>query len=219
MIKTNKGVSLLEVLIASVILVIVVAGTAATYVSLKKMTFEMSYRYTAMNLAKEMLEWGEAGQFNHAFSMKYYYPPPPDACSLSDGCTALYGSCYAGNPAVASHDCCPPTGTNSAWVKLGEGYRAKEWCMFCICNSDPFDPLGDIKSKGLVPKNAPDSVVIHYVAYKDTDLPAYAPWRQTVEITWQENPGGPRKKIAMSVLPIRALNDVLTLNTTEFWWE
>jgi hypothetical protein len=150
-----------------------------------------------LNLAREVLEFGEAGVFAHTFAFKYYYPSPT-------GCTIPDTGCDNG------------TGCRRG-VEYSEGYKLKEWWYFCIDNADPFDYLEDIKAKGLVPKGAPDSVVIYYRVEQDSSFDnAY---KETVEITWQDEVGGTTKKEVLSVIPIRQVNNQLQLATSEFWWE
>lgn len=189
----KKGFSLIEVLVAAVILVIVVAGSGIGYVSIRKLSKEIDYRYTALNLAREVLEFGEAGRFAHHFGFKYYYPKA------------------ANNTIPESLDC------GAGGIKDTVGYAVKEWRCFSLGNADPFDYLGDIKAKGLVPKAAPDSVVIYYKVEADPNF--YNEYKQTVEITWQEEQGGKTKKEILSVIPIRHVNDQLRLVTAEFSWD
>jgi hypothetical protein len=59
-------------------------------------------------------------------------------------------------------------------------------------------------------------VAIYYAVEADAVFGGY---RETTEITWQEDPGGATKKETLSVIPIRQVNDQLQLNTAEFWWE
>jgi hypothetical protein len=59
--------------------------------------------------------------------------------------------------------------------------------------------------------------VIFYYLLQD---PAYDnAYRATVEISWQEEVGGPIKRETLSVIPIRSVNDQLKLETAEFWWD
>lgn len=195
--KQKKGFSLIEVLVASVILAMVVGGAAVTHVSIRQLSKEMVYRYTALNLAREVLEFGEAGTLAHEFRMKYYYPSPT-GCTIPDtGCDNGSG-CRRG-------------------IEYTEGYKLKEWWYFCDTNPDPFDYLGDIKARGLVPKGTPHSVIIYYKVEQDTNF--YNAYKQTVEISWQEEPEGKIKKEILSVIPVRQVNDQLRLTTAEFWWE
>lgn len=189
--KQKKGVSLIEVLVASLILAMVVGGAAATHVSIRQLSKETVYRYTALNLAREVLEFGEATRgFEHEFAFKYYYPTPT-------GCTI------------------PDTGCSG--IEHSQGYKLKEWWNFNRDNPDPFDYLGDIKAKVPVPKNAPNSVVIYYRVKQDANF--YNAYTQTVEISWQEELGEPEKREILSTIPIRQVNNQLRLTTAEFWWD
>jgi Tfp pilus assembly protein PilV len=192
----NSGFTLLEVLIAAMIFVLVVGASVTTLISITALSKEFEYRYTALNLAREVLEFGEASQFAHPFKMKYYYPPAT-VCTIPGGCDNDAAGCRKG-------------------LEPTEGYGLKEWYFFCSDNPHPFMSLGDIKEKKLVPKKAPDSVVIYYAVEVDGVFGGY---RETVEVTWQEDLGGETKKEVLSVIPIREVNDQLQLNTAEFWWE
>jgi hypothetical protein len=196
--KKNSGLTILEVLIASMIFVIVVSGAVTTLVSIRSLSKEFEYRYTALNLAREVLEFGEGHLFGHEFKMKYYYPAAT-VCTI--------GAC--------DNDPTNPCGREG--LNATVGYGLKEWWIFCSHALNPFTILGDIKAKGLVPKRAPDSVTIFLEAGKDGNF--YNHYKETVEVTWQEDIGGETKKETVSVIPLRQVNDVLQLNTAEFWWE
>jgi len=209
--KRNSGLTILEVLIASMIFVIVVSAAVTTLVSIRSLSKEFEYRYTALNLAREVLEFGESHLFGHFFRMKYYYPKAtacslPPGGSLALGCSPYPGPCDAGAP-----------GSCREGLNQTEGYGLKEWCYFCAKYANAFTYLGDIKARGLVPKRAPDSVTIYHGAERDAAF--YKQYRQTVTITWQEDIGGPVKNETLSVIPIRQVNDQLQLSTAEFWWE
>jgi hypothetical protein len=204
--KEKKALTLIELLVASVLLVAMAASTGIAYFSIRRLSNETTYRYAALNLGKEILEYAEAGSIAHGNAFKYYYPRATSNTLLSDSKLSSLPTSYSG-------------------ICSGQqylGYRLKEWRYFSTdCNGGgydhPFKFLGDIKAKGLVPKRAPDSVVIFYYLLQD---PAYDnAYRATVEISWQEEVGGPIKKETLSVIPIRAVNDQLKLNTAEFWWE
>jgi len=227
----KKGLTLLEILIAFVIFVILIAGAAATYVSIERLNREIGYYYTAWNLTKEMLEFGEgADNFGHSFAMKYYFRPAssntlPDLCSNAGLCTG--------------HNCSVVGQQNCATGRVNqEGYGLKEWKCFLLCDDtrpgrparpQPFLHLGDIKTKGLVPKNAPDSVEIYYLVEPDPNFKDAAGkpvivngqpvLRETAEVSWQDEPGGRRKKVIASVVPIRHVNNQLRLEVASFDWE
>ncbi len=192
---------MIELLVACVILIFVVSATVTSFVSMKQISRNMGYHYIAMNLAKEPLEFGEAGSLAHKFAMKYYYPPATT------------------NTIPESFTCGVDGIANTA------GYALKEWRCFSIGNPYPFDPalMGDIKARGLVPSRAPDSVQIYY--YADTapgfvlENRATQIFGETVEVSWQDEEGGETRKEVVSVVPIRSVNDQLMLLTSEFWWE
>ena len=205
------GFSLLEILAASVILMVVLGAASVVQLSAKRVAGEVGYRYTALNLAREILEFGETGTFAHPFRLKYYYPAAT-VCTLRDDC---YNPC--GDP--------PCGGTNTRKV----GYAVKEWSFFMPGRGvDPFDFLGDVLAKGLVPAKAPESVVIEYAA---EPAPEFEPnpascdpncrqvYRQVVIVTWKEEPDGPDKQEVVANVPIRQVNDQLILLTGGFSWE
>jgi hypothetical protein len=193
--KPERGVSLVEIVVAGVIVAMVIAGVLACYVSIKQLSKELVYRYTALNLAREILEWGAAGTFIHGFGVKYYYP------AATSNTIPVGLGCFS-------------NGIDRNLV----GYGVKEWRCFRVGSSaDPFIHLGNIKAKGLVPKGAPDSVEIHYYVRQDAGF--YNAFRQTVEVRWKEEVGQVEKKEVLSVIPIRTVNNQLTLTTAEFWWE
>ena len=71
----KKGLSLIEILVAAVTLGIIVTGVAITFTSVKRLSYRFAYRYTALNLAKDVLEFGEATRFPSGFTLRYSYSP------------------------------------------------------------------------------------------------------------------------------------------------
>lgn len=202
----GKGFTLLEVLISAIILIIVVAGSLAVNISVRRLSKELDYHYTALNLAKDVLEFGEAGQFGHEWSFKYYYPAFNGACSIE-----------AFNHAHCAAVPCSPAGIGG--TQSSEGYGVKEWWCFALGAGypQPFTYIGDIKARGLVPPKAPDSVSIYTAAFINTDF--YGAYEQKVTVEWKEEPNGPTKKESLAVIPIRQVNNQLRLVTADFWWE
>ena len=195
--RKNKGFSLIEVLVTAVILAIVVGGAVVAHLSIRQLSRETVYHYTALNLAKEVLEFGEAGSFGHQLGMKYCYSLQSYPCNTITIPPTLN---------------CGSEGSNGS-----SGYGLKEWKCWGGATPDPFSYLGDIEDKGLVPKGAPHSVVIYWWAEEDPNF--YNAYQQTVEIIWQEEQTGLIKQEVLSVIPIRSVNDQLRLTTAEFWWD
>lgn len=214
--KRNTGFSLIEVLVAAIILALVAAGVAGVYASLQQLGARLTYRYTGLNLAKEVMEFGESGSFQHNLGMKYYYK------KATSNTIENMGSCEGWGI----------NGTNHT-----VGYKIKEWKCFILSLPDPFDNMGDIKARGLVPKGAPDSVNIYWKAkaqknitpcpaggncnYSGMAVGGFDPFKQTVEITWKETeePGEAETSEEIAVIPIRHVNTQLQLLTAEFWWD
>lgn len=209
--RRSPGFTILEILVASLILALIVGSTIISNLSIRRqMKYISGYRYTAMNLAREMMEFGEAGQLQHEFKMKYYYPSP-SGCTIPGGCDSS------------------TTDPGRAGLNYTSGYGLKEWYYFNTKYRHPFKLLGDIKTKGLVPQKFPDSVVIYYVVEKiPEDLGTYNRqyFKQSVYVTWQEDQieqGGKTvpvmKSVALTGIPITNVNDQLRLNTAEFKWD
>lgn len=225
----KSGFSLIEVLVAFVILALVVGGSIAAYVSIKQLAKEVvGYRYTALNLAREMMEAGETGfvptvgGFIHPFRLKYYYAP-----AAGNSLSQVFLS--SGQPCAASDS------RVDGFINDVTGYGLKEWRCFCVkekgCNvapsgyTHPFTYLGDIKAKGLVPKDAQDNVIISYYVEpaEDALVPGNSAradnekvYGQRVEVEWEE--GGQAKKEVLAGIPIRKLNTNDRLNTATFSW-
>ena len=69
----KKGLTLIEILVAAITLATVVTGSAVTFSSVKRLSHRFAYRYTALNLAKDVLEFGEAARFTTGRTMRYEY--------------------------------------------------------------------------------------------------------------------------------------------------
>ena len=206
--KKESGLSLLEVLISAMILALVVSAVAAVHVSIRSLSKELEYRFVAISLAKEVLEWGEAGNFSHQTRMKYYY-------SGATKCTLPYGPLEGGdNPGP----CDNIDDSGRRGLNVTEGYGIKEWYIFNDTDPSPFTNLGDIGKKHLVPKRAPESVEIYY---RVELVPGYPRkyYQETVEVSWQVDQGGRRHNQTLSVIPINGVNDQFRLETGKFSWD
>jgi len=174
----KKGFSLIEVLVASVTLVLIVTGTAVSFTSIKRLSHRVSYRYSALNLAKDILEFGESAGTNitSPFTLRYEY-----------------SSAWSDYRVVAA------TGINP------------------LTEDHPFNYLGDIKQKQMVPRGAPNSVRIFYNV--TTEGLYYGELLHTVRIEWKEEPSEPMSNLSLAVVPITAHNNQIRLNVREFWWD
>jgi prepilin-type N-terminal cleavage/methylation domain-containing protein len=183
MVCSKKGLTLIEIVIAALILSLGMAASLRLFYTLDEILVTSSYFYTATNLARDVLEFGEGAQFTGWFKMWYKYPP-----GKKD-----YGH-----------------GVNKT-----EGYGLKEWEHFAAQNPDPFDFLGDIEKKRLVPTEFPHSVEIYYEARQDTNF--YNAFREDVNISWEVRENEV-ENLELSVIPI-VTNNQLNLEIQDFWWE
>ncbi|PIV39094.1 MAG: hypothetical protein COS29_04530 [Candidatus Omnitrophica bacterium CG02_land_8_20_14_3_00__42_8] len=184
MILNKKGVTLIEIIIAVLILSIGMAASLKLFAALDEILTTSTYYYTATNLARDVLEFGEGAKFEHPFKMWYKYPAG----------TKNYG-----------------------WgINTSEGYALKEWWFFLPQSYiDPFEFIGDIEQKGLVPTEYPHSVEIYYEARRDSNF--YNAFREDVAVTWKVK-GEEIEKIEASAIPIVS-NNQLQLEIQDFWWE
>ncbi|MFA5090247.1 MAG: prepilin-type N-terminal cleavage/methylation domain-containing protein [Candidatus Omnitrophota bacterium] len=98
----KKSFSLLEVLVASVILVIVMAGAGATFMAVKQISRDFGYRYTAIDLAKEVLEYAEANiiyttHVDQDHHLKYYYDSSQGKYRVMEGTSSYDPFHYLGD--------------------------------------------------------------------------------------------------------------------------
>lgn len=175
----KKGLTLIEILVAAITLMLIVTSSTVTFTTMRRLSRRSAYRYTALNLAKDVLEFGESAGFTRfpdGFTLRYEY--------------STFWSDYR----VTSYTNIDP------------------WS-----DSHPFTYMGDIKTKGLVPKEAPNSVLISYNVTPDYNF--YGELVHTVKITWRETPSDPEQKLVLGVLPIRRVNDQFRLVVEQFWWD
>ena len=184
MILNKKGLTLIEIVIAMLILSIGMAASLKLFAALDEILTTSTYYYTAANLARDILEFGEGAEFLHPFKMWYKYPPGEKDYG--------YG------------------------VDSREGYALKEWWYFRPqIYIDPFEFIGNIEEKGLVPTEYPHSVEIYYEVREDSNF--YNAFREDVTVTWRVK-GEEIEKIETSAIPIVS-NNQLRLETQDFWWE
>ncbi|MBI3507674.1 MAG: hypothetical protein HY059_22800 [Proteobacteria bacterium] len=169
---------MIEVLIASVLLAMAAGYIASSILNSKRMFKTSTYQYVAVNLAREVLEFGVSTSYYHDNGMEYRYVP---------------GQGYRGIPGY--------------YDGAGGGHRWSGWW-------NTMD-LGDIKQRGLVPKGAPDSVVIQWDVVRDPLF--YNNFVHRVNITWEED--GVKHSRDLATVPISLTNDQLHLELSQFTWK
>jgi len=181
MFKKNKGLTLFEVMIAGLILCVAVGFFVISYVGFESRLAAYRYHYTAVNLLRDCLEFGESARFAHWFWLKYNYSAGEDK------------------------------------------YKLTQWEYFNPANDDPFDYMGDIKSKDMVPKDYPDDVTIEYEAKPYSFSGTGDLYLSKAKITWKENLPGKSQAVyreeELAVVPVTHYNDQFNLATGRFWWE
>jgi len=173
----KRGVTLFEILVASVMLVLIVGGTSVSIASMKRLSAKISYRFSALDLARDVMEFGEDIPVTHGYSLKYAYDPSYSQYRVTESTNY--------NPAT---------------------------------DESPFASgrMGDIKSKGYVPRNDPEGVEI---TYKVVSEPAYYyQYVQTVKVSWREAPSEPRQQLVLGGMAIVPLNNQLGLDIREQTW-
>jgi len=197
-----KGFMLAETVIAAAILATMVGAYMTFYASVKRNFVETEYDYVALNLCRNILEWGASADMVHGINQKYYYAPATSR-TVPDVMYPPYGSCCAGWP-------------NHCGYFPYTGYGLKETAC-ATADYGPFGSLGDIKAKGLVPKGAPNSVVISILAMPDQNY--YNAVNVVSSVQWQDTTDGPVKTFLMSTIPLSQHNDQLHLQISAFSWE
>jgi hypothetical protein len=180
----EKGVSLIEIIISSIILIVGMLAAMNLYIAFHKQLHAISYHYIATGLAREVMEFGNTARFSHPFKLWYKYPP---------------GS------------------VNYGWgLNASTGYALKEWWRFSPAGyPHPFEYIGDIEEKGMVPTGHPESVEIYYECRQDSDF--YNAYRQDVAIRWLDVNGNLKERV-LSNIPITS-NNQLNLEVQNFTWE
>ncbi len=180
--NNTKGMTLIEVMIAGMILLIATTFFVFSYVGFKSKLGAYRYVYTAMNLARDCLEFGESGQIVHDFKLNYSYD------------------------------------------EAQKKYRLTSYWQFNPQNYDhPFKAMGDIKSKGMVPTEYPESVRITYKANVHNFPHTGGLFFTTAQVRWKEDldAGGVavERMQELAVVPLNRYNDQFKLITGKFWWE
>lgn len=209
MLSKNSGLSLLEVMIAGIILVTVVSLFTVTYVSFSSKLPSYDYYYTAINLARDCVEFGESGRFLQPFRLVYSYD--------------------AGRSARSGRGARTPGYRLTEWSRNFDPAAPDPFDY--IGDIGPASPGGS--GKGLVPRECPYSVKIIYEV-----IPWQVPltgrlYLNRARVDWLEKlPGCPegtpcqegrrlvgKRDVELAVTPITHYNDQLHLITGKFWWE
>jgi len=197
--------SLLEIIVAMVILGISVTGFIAVHLNYKYNLSKLNYYFVAVNLAREAGEYFESIRLTRNWSMSYYYANS-GICYSGAGPSAYTCSGYALRQASI-----PPA--TETWASGGVQYTRRN-----RPNQTPFDVLGDIKAKNLVPKGAPNSVRIDCTAtYNST----YGSYVVTTKIIWQDlTPQGQLRDYSetLSLIPLTPVNNQILSEMEPLSW-
>ncbi|MFH0913137.1 MAG: prepilin-type N-terminal cleavage/methylation domain-containing protein [Candidatus Omnitrophota bacterium] len=211
MLKKNKSgiggaaFSLLEVIVAMVILGISVTGFIAVHLNYKYNISKLHYYFVAVNLAREIEEYFESIRLTRDWSMAYYY--------------ADSGICYSG-AGPSTYTCSGYALRQASIPPATETWRegSTEYTRRNRPDQTPFDVLGDIKVKNLVPKGAPNSVRIDCTAtYSST----YGSYVVTTKIIWQDlTPQGQLRDYSetLSLIPLTPVNNQILSEMEPLGW-
>jgi len=201
----NASFTLVEVIVAMIIVAITVASFISINLGYKYNLTRLRYYFVAVNLAREVEEYFESIKLQQNWSMSYYY--------------ANSGTCYSG---------AGPSASNCAGYALREASippATKTWrdgiTIYTARNrpdQTPFDVMGDIKAKNLVPKGAPNSVIINCTATFDATYGSYV---VTTKITWQDlTPQGQIQDYneTLSIIPLTPVNNQIMTEIGELSW-
>ncbi len=236
----QPGFLFVEVIVAIIILSVLVGAIATLALFIKKQEGNIDYRYTALNLAREVLEFGEGIEFSYEKSVTTSWPNRP-ACGGAAvnrptpcgqcSCTKICERCWSYSltyqydqsekkyiytqgknfswlyPEIVDSSCSPYPGSDSY------SYSASQNDLF----KNPFNNIGDIKAKKMVPEKFPESVKIVYtVIGKDPFSKDYR--RHAVHIEWK-NIKGAKEVLDLATVPLNRVNDSLKLKISDFRWE
>jgi len=69
----KKAFTLVEVVVATLVLAIAMLGYVSSFQAYQNVSNRINYRYTAFNLAREVLEWVESGNLPHPVGWVYMW--------------------------------------------------------------------------------------------------------------------------------------------------
>lgn len=198
--------TLVEIIVSLVILVLLVTGFISVNLGYRYNIGRLQYYFVAVNLAREIEEYFESIKIRQDWKLVYYY--------------ANSGPCYSG-PGPEVHRC---SGYALRQAEIPPAIRRETRDRTTITVRDrpdatPFDVLGDIKQRGLVPKGAPDSVIITCTATYD---PGYGSYIVSTTIVWRDlTIWGQTQEYneTLSIIPLTPINNQITIDIGELKWD
>jgi len=237
--KEKQGITFIEIMIAILLLGALVGLIGAMNLFVAKFQSRVIYEYTALNLAREILEFGEGTEYSYVKSVTTCWPnripcggyitssTPCGQCCCSKECERAYSyqMVYKYNPEKNKYEFDPRK--DFKWLDKevidpycspysGSDYYAytTEGTIERIYSYNPFTVIGDIKEKKMVPKAKPNKVrIIYTVKAEKSDFR-----KHQVIIKW-EGVSGNKKSIILGTYPLNRINDTFKLKISDFWWD
>jgi hypothetical protein len=260
--NSKRGFLLIEIVVATIIIAILLS-VVISFAFFVTNWLQEDYRYTAVNLAREVLEFGETTEytFTRTYLTCWYERPacgsrkrpwatPCGTCCCAKECVIAqsYQLVYHYYPDLDKYkfdvtkdfkwlenlgatECGGYTPTPYTIAQVRQpGFGGDEDTLQEVIESqnldyDPFLPIGDIKAKSMAPDPNITSVVITYTVTSqnpdpETNLPTVFNGqfrKHTVEVKWI-NDRGKEKKVTLSNVPLKRVNDTYKLKIAEFGW-
>ncbi|MDD4004849.1 MAG: hypothetical protein PHW69_06550 [Elusimicrobiaceae bacterium] len=193
----KRGLTLLELVIACAIMAFSSVVFFKFMASSKQLTRSTEYDYTAVNLLRELVEWGSTVSSTRQLIQQL-------TCAAANNGTVY---CQGSTPTV-------------------DGYPANTWYGNVYASLPqiywPFTALTVtpgayyMYNSQLLPKAVPTSLSMYYIS---TASSYYTATQVTVSMRWQDVPNGPWRYKELSVIPLSLVNDQFTLDVTTFNWE
>jgi prepilin-type N-terminal cleavage/methylation domain-containing protein len=124
--RANKGFTLIEAMMAMVILAVAASGIMVSFAAAASVQTEAQRRIIASRLAADKIEYLAALEFAtlETYVGKSIIPESADDGSLMDNTgTVLTGNAYAGLSRTVSCKYAPVAGTNLIWVTVAVDYK------------------------------------------------------------------------------------------------
>ncbi len=237
--KEKQGFTFIEVMVAILLLGTLVGLIGAMDFFIVKFQSQVAYEYTALNLAREILEFGEGTEYSYIKSVTTCWPnrtpcggglnlsTPCGQCCCSKECERAYSyqMIYKYNPKKDRYEFDPRK--DFKWLDrkiidarcspyAGSDYYdyTREGSIDTIYSYNPFTVIGDIKEKKMVPKTKPNRVKIIYTVKAEN----YDFRKHQVVVEW-EGMDGNKKSITLGTYPLNRVNDTFKLKISNFWWD